>query len=232
MFDTRFRCGKSFNGYNNLETHMYTVQHSTHRPRRLSVTRETLTQGTGSSFVPTSTSAMLLSSNPSLFPGGPIDSVAGKPSNMIAPGLDGQYHCDFPGCAKKYKRIEHWRRHKVMHSGTRPWVCTYPNCSKGFTRADNLQQHMKSHTRLLQQLQQTAATVTMLPLQMPTLHHQSTAAVANHSQQHHHHHHHYQQQQQQQSMLNYQHQQQQQQQQQQYQLHQQDAGISIFDMVL
>eukprot|EP00160_Parvularia_atlantis_P019449 Unigene7633_Nuclearia_a/m.23461 Unigene7633_Nuclearia_a/g.23461 ORF Unigene7633_Nuclearia_a/g.23461 Unigene7633_Nuclearia_a/m.23461 type:complete len:356 (+) Unigene7633_Nuclearia_a:3-1070(+) len=67
---------------------------------------------------------------------------------------NGYFVCDEPDCGKKYKRIEHLKRHKIEHTGIKPWACNYPNCTKSFTRADNLQQHMNTHMRALRRRQQ------------------------------------------------------------------------------
>ncbi|KAM0752576.1 hypothetical protein T439DRAFT_178199 [Meredithblackwellia eburnea MCA 4105] len=52
--------------------------------------------------------------------------------------------CDFPGCGKKFRRLDHLSRHKVNHSST-----TYPCelCGKSFKRQDVLSLHKARHAR-------------------------------------------------------------------------------------
>jgi len=50
-----------------------------------------------------------------------------------------------PQCPAAFKRKEHLTRHKLIHTGLRPFVCNYPGCKKGFNRLDNLKQHCITH---------------------------------------------------------------------------------------
>jgi hypothetical protein len=57
--------------------------------------------------------------------------------------------CDWPGCGRKFRRIEHLRRHKEIHLSTGPdSVCPDPACNRSFkSRQDNLRAHFKTHLR-------------------------------------------------------------------------------------
>ncbi|KDN47992.1 hypothetical protein K437DRAFT_216098, partial [Tilletiaria anomala UBC 951] len=50
-------------------------------------------------------------------------------------------------CGKKFKRMEHLKRHNKVHTQEKPFPCSYPGCQKSFGRSDNLSQHLKTHYR-------------------------------------------------------------------------------------
>ncbi|ODQ57848.1 hypothetical protein WICANDRAFT_34630, partial [Wickerhamomyces anomalus NRRL Y-366-8] len=50
--------------------------------------------------------------------------------------------CNFPGCAKSFKRKDYLQRHSSTHSNIRPFNCTICKCS--FTRKDLLDKHTRS----------------------------------------------------------------------------------------
>ncbi|KAF9541358.1 hypothetical protein EC957_003136 [Mortierella hygrophila] len=57
--------------------------------------------------------------------------------------------CPVPGCMKRFKRLEHLKRHTKTHTLERPFACTSSGCNKRFSRSDNLSQHIKTHQRQL-----------------------------------------------------------------------------------
>ncbi|KAI7848036.1 hypothetical protein BDC45DRAFT_471772 [Circinella umbellata] len=55
--------------------------------------------------------------------------------------------CPIMQCQRRFKRLEHLKRHMRIHTLERPFTCNYPGCHKTFSRSDNLSQHMKTHQR-------------------------------------------------------------------------------------
>ncbi|KAI7874172.1 hypothetical protein K492DRAFT_103147, partial [Lichtheimia hyalospora FSU 10163] len=53
--------------------------------------------------------------------------------------------CPVMQCQRRFKRLEHLKRHMRIHTLERPFACTYPGCHKTFSRSDNLSQHIKTH---------------------------------------------------------------------------------------
>ncbi|XP_013886865.1 uncharacterized protein LOC106534693 [Austrofundulus limnaeus] len=47
-------------------------------------------------------------------------------------------------CGLEFNRIEHLRRHIVVHTGEKPYKCVV--CERGFNQAGNLKSHMRLHT--------------------------------------------------------------------------------------
>ncbi|KAI8985208.1 hypothetical protein BDB01DRAFT_789307 [Pilobolus umbonatus] len=55
--------------------------------------------------------------------------------------------CPIGSCSRKFKRLEHLKRHMRIHTMERPFTCSYLACTKSFSRSDNLSQHIKTHQR-------------------------------------------------------------------------------------
>lgn len=61
------------------------------------------------------------------------------------PSYERPFVCEFHGCRRAFKRLEHLKRHSKMHTGERPFKCLFPGCQKSFSRSDNLNSHYKTH---------------------------------------------------------------------------------------
>ena len=66
---------------------------------------------------------------------------ANTPVGADEPATEPKWQCEH--CPKAFTRREHYKRHLLLHSGTRPFAC--PGCPKTFYRKDMLQRHLPSH---------------------------------------------------------------------------------------
>ncbi|KAI8365271.1 uncharacterized protein BYT42DRAFT_608787 [Radiomyces spectabilis] len=68
-------------------------------------------------------------------------------SSVSSNGQIKSHICPVPQCQRRFKRLEHLKRHMRIHTLERPFACSFPSCHKTFSRSDNLSQHMKTHQR-------------------------------------------------------------------------------------
>ncbi|KAG0057322.1 hypothetical protein BGZ83_011565 [Gryganskiella cystojenkinii] len=85
---------------------------------------------------------------------GSTTSGTGSSGGSSKHGGSGKHHtCNVIGCSKRFKRLEHLKRHIKTHTLERPFNCPYSTCTKKFSRSDNLSQHVKTHQRQMTKLQ-------------------------------------------------------------------------------
>ena len=61
----------------------------------------------------------------------------------FSPNAPKPHNCPIVGCMRKFKRLEHLKRHVRTHTQERPYSCDH--CDKTFSRSDNLAQHRRTH---------------------------------------------------------------------------------------
>ena len=66
------------------------------------------------------------------------------PPPLVVSSADKLHVCH---CGRRFKRMEHLKRHTRTHTQERPHKCPVASCGKSFGRTDNLAQHLKTHFR-------------------------------------------------------------------------------------
>ncbi|WFD41962.1 hypothetical protein MPSI1_000600 [Malassezia psittaci] len=66
------------------------------------------------------------------------------PPPLVVSSADKLHVCH---CGRRFKRMEHLKRHNRTHTQERPHKCPVESCGKSFGRSDNLAQHLKTHYR-------------------------------------------------------------------------------------
>jgi len=65
------------------------------------------------------------------------------PQRYMPMPQEGKFRCQETNCGRQFKRMEHLKRHKAVHTGDRPYGCGF--CGKTFSREDNLKLHHRTH---------------------------------------------------------------------------------------
>lgn len=64
---------------------------------------------------------------------------------LVVSSMDKSHVCEI--CQKRFKRLEHLRRHNKTHTGERGFRCEVVGCGKWFSRSDNLMAHRRYFIR-------------------------------------------------------------------------------------
>lgn len=64
---------------------------------------------------------------------------------LIVSSMDKAHVC--PHCKKRFRRLEHVKRHERSHTLEKPFACSIEGCGRFFSRSDNLKAHEKTHSK-------------------------------------------------------------------------------------
>ncbi|KAG0332234.1 hypothetical protein BG004_001331, partial [Podila humilis] len=77
-----------------------------------------------------------------------VCSTTSVSSNGSLSGNSNNKHpCKFPNCGWTFKRYEHLKRHRLVHTKERTFVCDASGCNKTFSRSDNFSAHLRTHSK-------------------------------------------------------------------------------------
>lgn len=74
-----------------------------------------------------------------------IDARRCRQGRKTSLSQDRPFVCEVHLCNSAFKRYEHLKRHKKIHTGEKPFHCPFMGCDRRFARSDNMTQHMKLH---------------------------------------------------------------------------------------
>lgn len=57
------------------------------------------------------------------------------------------YLCTFEGCGKRFSLDFNLKTHVRIHTGDRPYVCPFHGCTRKFAQSTNLKSHMSTHAK-------------------------------------------------------------------------------------
>lgn len=117
-------------------------------PYEFPVTPHTPSQSAAYSAIQsaTSTPMQLQLSSPLSEVGGSQLNRMGPPRDalpLIVSSMDKAHVC--PHCKKRFRRLEHVKRHERSHTLEKPFACSIDGCGRYFSRSDNLKAHEKTH---------------------------------------------------------------------------------------